>query len=78
MQQQILQSLHDNPAGGCHFGRDKTRDKVSSRLHAVKARVYYNLLLGQRTPGRRSNVRARDRAPYKQYYSNVINRSVAR
>ena len=29
MQQQILQSLHDNPAGGCHFGRDKTRDKVS-------------------------------------------------
>ena len=31
MQQQILQSLHDDPAGGCHFGRDKTKDKVSSR-----------------------------------------------
>ena len=30
-QQQILQSLHDDAAGGCHFGRDKTRDKVSSR-----------------------------------------------
>ena len=24
MQQQILQSVHDNAAGGCHFGRDKT------------------------------------------------------
>ena len=31
MQQQILQSLHDDPAGGCHFGRDKTRDKVANR-----------------------------------------------
>lgn len=31
MQQQILQSMHDDPAGGCHFGRDKTRDKVASR-----------------------------------------------
>ena len=31
MQQQILQSLHDDPAGGCHFGRDKTRDKVARR-----------------------------------------------
>ena len=31
MQQQILQSLHDDHAGGCHFGRDKTRDKVASR-----------------------------------------------
>lgn len=30
-QQQILQSLHDNPTGGCHFSRDKTRDKVVSR-----------------------------------------------
>ena len=30
-QKQVLQSLHDDPAGGCHFGRDKTRDKVSSR-----------------------------------------------
>ena len=30
-QKQILQSLHDDPAGGCHFGRDKTRDKVASR-----------------------------------------------
>ena len=28
---QILQSLHDDSAGGCHFGRDKTRDKVASR-----------------------------------------------
>ena len=24
-QKQVLQSLHDDPAGGCHFGRDKTR-----------------------------------------------------
>ena len=31
MQQQILQSLHDNPTGGCHFGRDRTRDKVVKR-----------------------------------------------
>ena len=31
MQQQILQSVHDNAAGGCHFGRDKTRDKIASR-----------------------------------------------
>ena len=30
-QKQILQSLHDDAAGGCHFGRDKTRDKVVSR-----------------------------------------------
>ena len=30
-QKQILQSLHDDPAGGCHFGRDKTRDKIASR-----------------------------------------------
>ena len=29
-QKQVLQSLHDDSAGGCHFGRDKTRDKVSS------------------------------------------------
>ena len=27
-QKQILASVHDDPAGGCHFGRDKTRDKV--------------------------------------------------
>ena len=30
-QKQVLQSLHDDPVGGCHFGRDKTRDKVCSR-----------------------------------------------
>ena len=30
-QQQILQSLHHDAAGGCHLGRDKTRDKVSRR-----------------------------------------------
>ena len=30
-QKQILQLLHDDPAGGCHFRRDKTRDKVMSR-----------------------------------------------
>ena len=30
-QKQILKSLHDDPARRCHFGRDKTRDKVSSR-----------------------------------------------
>ena len=29
--QQILNSVHDDPAGGCHFGRDKTRDKVATR-----------------------------------------------
>lgn len=36
-QKQILQSLHDNPTGGCHFGRDKTRDKVVKRYfwHAL-------------------------------------------
>ena len=30
-QKQVLQYLHDDSAGGCHFGRDKTRDKVSRR-----------------------------------------------
>lgn len=32
-QQEILQSLHDDPSGGCHFGRDKTRDKVVKRYY---------------------------------------------
>lgn len=32
-QEQILVSLHDSSAGGCHFGRDKTRDKVISRYY---------------------------------------------
>ena len=32
-QEQILQSLHDDPAGGCHFGRDKTREKLASRFY---------------------------------------------
>ncbi len=32
-QKQILASVHDDPAGGCHFGRDKTRDKVCKRYH---------------------------------------------
>ena len=31
MQQQILEALHDNPTGGCHFGRDKTREKIVKR-----------------------------------------------
>ena len=31
MQRKFLQSIHDDSAGGCHFGRDKTRDKVASR-----------------------------------------------
>ena len=31
MQRKILQSIHDDSAGGRHFGRDKTRDKVASR-----------------------------------------------
>ena len=31
MQRKILQSIHDDSAGGCHFGRDKTRDKVASK-----------------------------------------------
>ena len=26
-QQQILQSIHDDTLGGCHLGRDKTREK---------------------------------------------------
>ena len=30
-QLQILQSVHDDLAGGCHVGRDKTREKVCSR-----------------------------------------------
>lgn len=30
-QKQILESIHDNTSGGCHFGRDKTRDKVIKR-----------------------------------------------
>ena len=30
-QKQVLQYLHDDSAGGCHFGQDKTRDKVSRR-----------------------------------------------
>ena len=33
MQKQIIMSLHDDTAGGCHFGRDKTRDKVISRYY---------------------------------------------
>ena len=32
-QQQILKSVHDSSAGGCHFGRDKTRDKIASRFY---------------------------------------------
>ena len=32
-QQQILQSLHDDPTGGCHFGRDKTREKLANRFY---------------------------------------------
>lgn len=32
-QKQIIMSIHDNPAGGCHFGRDKTRDKVTSKYY---------------------------------------------
>ena len=30
-QQQILQSIHDDTLGGCHLGRDKTREKISKR-----------------------------------------------
>ena len=32
-QPQILQSLHDDPTGGCHFGRDKTREKLANRFY---------------------------------------------
>ena len=32
MQNQILESVHDSSAGGCHFGRDKTREKLASRF----------------------------------------------
>ncbi len=30
--QVILEACHDNRVGGCHFGRDKTIEKVSSRF----------------------------------------------
>ena len=29
----ILEACHDSRFGGCHFGRDKTTEKVSSRYY---------------------------------------------
>ena len=29
----IVEACHDDKVGGCHFGRDKTADKVSSRFY---------------------------------------------
>ena len=31
VQQEIIESVHDNVAGGCHFGRDKSREKIVRR-----------------------------------------------
>ncbi len=33
MQQQIMKSLHSDSGGGCHFGRDKTREKIVKRYY---------------------------------------------
>ena len=32
MQNQILESVHDSSAGGCHVGREKTQEKLASRF----------------------------------------------
>lgn len=29
----ILEACHDNRVGGCHFGRDRTLDKVTARYY---------------------------------------------
>ena len=31
LQKQVLKSIHSASSGGCHFGRDKTREKVTKR-----------------------------------------------
>lgn len=33
LQQQILKSIHSDSSGGCHFGRDKTREKIAKRYY---------------------------------------------
>lgn len=30
---QILEACHDSRVGGCHFGRDKTLDKIVKRYY---------------------------------------------
>ena len=39
MQNQIMQSVHDDDAGGCHFGRDKTKDKVASGMDSMTTKT---------------------------------------
>lgn len=33
LKEQILKSIHSDASGGCHFGRDKTREKVAKRYY---------------------------------------------
>ena len=33
LQQQIMKSIHGDSSGGCHFGRDKTREKIAKRYY---------------------------------------------
>ena len=33
MKKRILESCHNDMLGGCHFGRDKTAAKVTSRFY---------------------------------------------
>ncbi len=33
LQGQILNSIHNDSSGGCHFGRDKTRQKIAMRYY---------------------------------------------
>ena len=33
LQDQIIKSVHSDSSGGCHFGRDKTRDKIAKRYY---------------------------------------------
>ena len=36
VQHKIIDACHDDTVGGCHFGRDKTVDKVTSRYYWKK------------------------------------------
>ena len=33
LQKQVLKSIHSASSGGCHFGRDKTKEKVTKRYY---------------------------------------------
>ena len=33
LQQQIMKSIHGDSSGGCHFERDKTREKIAKRYY---------------------------------------------